>query len=95
MWNLERQPDAIYAFGDPTTFEERRRIVDFANRQRLPSAFGIEDFVAIGGLFSYGPDTADSTRRSARYIGRILKGAKPSELPLSTSLLARADQVIE
>jgi len=78
----EWQPDAIYAFGDPATFSERRRIVDFANRHRLPSAFGMKDFVAIGGLFSYGPDTADTVRRSALYIDRILKGAKPSELPV-------------
>ena len=42
----------------------------------------MKDFVAIGGLFSYGPDTADTVRRSALYIDRILKGAKPSELPV-------------
>jgi putative ABC transport system substrate-binding protein len=74
--------DAVFAFGDPATFRERRGIVDFANRHRLPSVFGMKEFVAAGGLASYGADTADTVRRSAAYIDRILKGAKPADLPV-------------
>ena len=65
---LQWQADAIYAFGDPATYGERQRIVDFAKRHRLSSAFGMKDFVSMGGLFSYGPDTAATIRRSALYI---------------------------
>jgi putative ABC transport system substrate-binding protein len=74
--------DAIFAFGDPATMNERHALVDFAHRHRLASGFGMKEYVWAGGLFSYGPDTADTIRRSAAYIDRILKGAKPAELPV-------------
>jgi len=74
--------DAIFAFGDPATMNERHALVDFAHRHRLASGFGMKEYVLAGGLFSYGPDTADTIRRSAAYIDRILKGANPAELPV-------------
>ena len=74
--------DAIFAFGDPATMNERHALADFAHRHRLASAFGMKEYVLAGGLFSYGPDTADTIRRSAAYIDRILKGANPAELPV-------------
>lgn len=74
--------DTIVALGDPATWRERQRIVDFAGRHRLPSVFGMKDFVLAGGLLSYGPDVAETLRASAVYIDRILKGAKASDLPV-------------
>ena len=74
--------DAIVALGDPATWRERQRIVDFASRHRLPSVFGMKDFALAGGLLSYGPDIAETLRGSASYIDRILKGAKASDLPV-------------
>jgi len=74
--------DAVFAFGDPATMNERHAFADFALRYRLASAFGMKEFVWAGGLFSYGPDTADTIRRSAAYIDKILKGASPAELPV-------------
>jgi ABC-type uncharacterized transport system substrate-binding protein len=74
--------DALVALGDPATWRARQRIVDFANRHRLPGIFGMKDFVLAGGLLSYGPDIAETLRGSASYIDRILRGAKPSDLPV-------------
>ena len=74
--------DTIVALGDPATWRERQRIVDFAARHRLPSVFGMKDFVLAGGLLSYGPDVAETLRASAVYVDRILKGAKASDLPV-------------
>jgi ABC-type uncharacterized transport system substrate-binding protein len=74
--------EAIAVFGDPATWTERRRIADFASRNRLPSVSGMSDFVVVGGLISYGPNTTETIRSSAFYLDRILKGAKPSDLPV-------------
>jgi putative ABC transport system substrate-binding protein len=74
--------EAILVVGDPLTWMERQRIVDFANRNRLPAVFGMKDFVVAGGLMSYGPNTEDTIRQSASYIDRILRGTKPSDLPV-------------
>jgi putative tryptophan/tyrosine transport system substrate-binding protein len=57
-------------------------IVAIANRDRVPAVYGIAAFAKSGGLMSYGPDVTDSFRRAADYVGRILKGAKPSDLPV-------------
>jgi putative tryptophan/tyrosine transport system substrate-binding protein len=53
-----------------------------AQRYRLPALYGLRPFVTEGGLISYGPDPADIVRRSASYVGRILKGEKPGNLPV-------------
>jgi len=63
-------------------FIERRRLVDLAAKSRLPAVYTWREFVDAGGLMSYGPDLADSFRRSATYVDRILKGAKPADLPV-------------
>src|SRR5262249_5247544 len=63
-------------------FVHRAEIVEFANRERLPAAYGLSEFADIGGLMSYGVDLIDSIRQSAKYVDRILKGSKPSELPV-------------
>jgi len=64
------------------TIRERQRIADFANRHRLPSAFGAEPYVRAGGLLSYGANRGWMTRRSFVYVDRILRGARPPDLPV-------------
>ena len=60
----------------------QKRITSFALRSRLPSVYGNREAVDAGGLMSYGADLADSYRRVATYVDRILKGAKPADLPV-------------
>ena len=60
----------------------RKRIADFALKSRLPSMYNNREYVDAGGLMSYGADLADSYRRVAYYVDRILKGAKPADLPV-------------
>ena len=61
---------------------ERRRLVDLAAKNRLPAVYGGREFVDAGGLMSYGPNLADLFRRAATYVDKILKGAKPGDLPV-------------
>ena len=61
---------------------ERRRLVDLAAKNRLPAVFPFRDFADAGGLMSYGPNLADLSRRAATYVDKILKGAKPGDLPV-------------
>jgi len=63
-------------------FLERRRLVDLAAKNRLPAVYTSREFVDAGGLMSYGPDFADLFRRAASYVDKILKGAKPADLPV-------------
>ena len=60
----------------------QKRIVGFALKSRLPSVYGNREAVEAGGLMSYGADIADSYRRVAYFVDRILKGAKPADLPV-------------
>jgi putative ABC transport system substrate-binding protein len=66
----------------PIFVVHEKRIADFALKHRLPSAFHLSEFVQVGGLMSYGPDRADLFRRAATYVDKILKGAKPGDLPI-------------
>ena len=61
---------------------ERRRLVDLPAKIRLPAVYGTRESVDAGGLMSYGPNLADSFRRAATYVDKILKGAKPADLPV-------------
>ena len=61
---------------------ERKRLVDLATKNRLPTLFTFREYVDAGGLMSYGPDLADLFRRAATYVDKILKGAKPADLPV-------------
>ena len=96
---------------------EHRRLVDLAARNRLPAVYSSREFVDVGGLMSYGANAADLFRRAATYVDKILKGAKPSDLPVEqptkfelvlnlktakalgltipSSLVRRADQLID
>jgi len=73
---------AVIVLTDPILFSERKRIVALANRSRLPAIYFFREFVKEGGLMSYGPSDADLFRRSAIYVDKILKGMKPSDLPV-------------
>jgi putative ABC transport system substrate-binding protein len=63
-------------------FNERRRLVDLAAKNRLPAVYPQREFVDAGGLMAYGPNLADVFRRAATYVDKILKGAKPADLPV-------------
>ena len=74
--------EALFVSAGPTAFADRDLIVDFATRTRLPSTFRFRESVELGGLMSYGNNAADIYRRAAGYVDRILKGAKPADLPV-------------
>ena len=79
--NKERQ-DGLYVTGSPLTLINGKRIVGFALKSRLASMYGNRDAVDAGGLMYYGADLADSYRRVAYYVDKILKGAKPADFPV-------------
>src|SRR5215813_12404626 len=79
--NKER-PDGLYVTSDSVMFANGNRIVGFGLKSRLPSVYGRSEYVDEGGLMYYGPDFADSYRRIAYFVDRILKGAKPADLPV-------------
>jgi putative ABC transport system substrate-binding protein len=81
--NLDRnRPSAIFLLADPLTLSQRLRIVEFAAEERIPAMYEVSQFVDAGGLMSYGPNTDELLRRAASYVDRILKGAKPGDLPI-------------
>ena len=66
----------------PRIFAARKRIVELAGKYRLPAIYFQKEYVDDGGLMSYGADFADLYRRAAVYVDKILKGAKPADLPV-------------
>jgi putative ABC transport system substrate-binding protein len=77
-----RQADALTVLSSPVFAGQRRRIAELAIKNRLPTVFAFRSYVDAGGLMSYGPDMADLFRRAATYVDKILKGAKPADLPV-------------
>jgi putative ABC transport system substrate-binding protein len=73
---------AVLVLADPMTFFHRTRIADLAAKRRLPAMYGVRESVDAGGLMSYWANQADLYRRVASYVDRILKGAKPADLPI-------------
>jgi putative ABC transport system substrate-binding protein len=73
---------ALTVLGSAMFFNERRRLVALAAKHRLPAMYGLREYVDAGGLMSYGPNVADLFRRAATYVDRILKGAKPGDMPV-------------
>jgi putative ABC transport system substrate-binding protein len=67
---------------DPFTLSMRARLVEFAREKNLPAIYETREFVEAGGLMSYGPNLDAQYRRAAYYVDRILKGARPGDLPI-------------
>jgi putative tryptophan/tyrosine transport system substrate-binding protein len=114
---LKDRADALYLCPDPLMNTNRIRINILAVGARLPTMHAVRDFVEAGGLMSYGPNLPDQFRRAAEFVDKMLRGAKPNDIPVEqptkfdlvinlttakalglavpSSLLARADEVIE
>jgi putative ABC transport system substrate-binding protein len=73
---------AVIVVASSSMFTERKRIADLALKHRLPTALGAREYVEAGGLFSYSVNYPDQFRRAASYVDKILKGAKPADLPI-------------
>jgi putative tryptophan/tyrosine transport system substrate-binding protein len=78
----ERAQALIMPAGNPVGMANRGQIASFAQRNRLPSMYSQNEYMDAGGLMSYGPSTPDMFRRAATYVDKILKGAKPADLPI-------------
>ncbi len=76
---------AVIVAADPLFTQQRRQIGELAVKHRLPSAFALREFVEAGGLMSYGQNFGDHYRRAAAYVDKILKGARPGDLPVEQS----------
>ncbi len=78
----KRRAGAVIVLGDPLFVVEASQMVRFAAEHRLPAMYGLKEIVAAGGLMAYGANFADLFRRAAIYVDKILKGAKPADLPV-------------
>jgi ABC-type uncharacterized transport system substrate-binding protein len=78
----QNQPDAVFLINTELIFVNRRFIVDLAAKNRLPTVSNLREVTEAGGLMSYGSIRTDSFQRAAIYVGKILKGAKPADLPI-------------
>jgi len=81
-FHAARGADALLQVDDAALTAHRRQLVELAARNRLPGIYGFREFVELGGLLAYGPDYGDMYRRAATYVDKILKGAKPRDLPV-------------
>lgn len=113
----EKRADALLVMADPFFVTRRDRLVELAAGHKVPTIYPLREFVAAGGLMSYGAGIAEALRTVGMYVGRILSGEKPADLPIQlatkveliinlktakalgleipTSLIGRADEVIE
>jgi putative ABC transport system substrate-binding protein len=74
--------DALVVLSEPLVLAHRQRITDFSTRARLPLIAGIKEFTEAGALMTYGASLPDLFRHSASFVDKILKGAKPADLPI-------------
>ena len=79
---VRERADGVVVASDPVLFSARSRIVLLAQRHRLPAGYALREFAEVGGLMSYGSNIAQQFRRAAVYVDKILKGAKPGDLPV-------------
>jgi putative ABC transport system substrate-binding protein len=79
------RPDALFVGGDPFFNGRRVQLVHLASHHRVPAMYASRDYVEVGGLMTYGTNVMDAFRQLGDYTGRILKGAKPADLPVVQS----------
>jgi putative ABC transport system substrate-binding protein len=79
---LKDKPEALLILADRVFLHDRKPMMDFATQNRLPSVSAYRELVVAGGLMSYGPSYEDMHRRAATFVDKILKGAKPGDLPV-------------
>jgi putative ABC transport system substrate-binding protein len=82
MATLAGRTDALYVYSEPLTNANKDKIIKAANTAKIPTIFGFREFVAAGGLISYGPNFTDLFARAAEFTDKILRGAKPDDLPI-------------
>ena len=78
----KERPDAVLILADRVFLHNRERMIDFTKEQSLPNVNAYKELVEVGGLMSYGPSYEDMHKRAAIYVDKILKGAKPADLPI-------------
>lgn len=79
---IRAKVQALTSDGDPLTDAQFRRIAEFATKRRLPGMYPRRQFVDAGGLMSYGPNLYETWKRAALHVDKIIKGAKPADLPV-------------
>jgi putative tryptophan/tyrosine transport system substrate-binding protein len=79
---VSERPDALFVAGDPFFLSRRVQLVNLASRHAIPTTYSTRDVAEAGGLMSYGTNLTDNYRQVGVYVGRILKGAKPADLPV-------------
>jgi ABC-type uncharacterized transport system substrate-binding protein len=79
---VRERPDALFVGADPFFTSRRVQLINLATRHAVPATYAVREFAEVGGLMSYGTNLADAWRQQGAYTGRILKGAKPADLPV-------------
>lgn len=79
---VRERPGALFVMASSRSYVRRQQVIAFSAKHRLPAMYGFEEIAAAGDLMSYGPSLADLYRRAATYVDKILKGARPADLPV-------------